>query len=148
MKVILLEDVRKVGKKNEIVDVADGYGQNFLIKNHKAVLATAGERRNLDRLKAQEAANQEVLKEEAEATAKRLETIVLKFNASVGKDGLSTSYVSTKQIVKELREKYDIRVDKIKIINPHPIAAFGKTEVDVELFKGVIGKITVELIAK
>ena len=93
MKVILLEDVRKVGKKNEIVDVADGYGQNFLIKNHKAVLATAGERRNLDRLKAQEAANQEVLKEEAEATAKRLETIVLKFNASVGKDGLSTSYV-------------------------------------------------------
>ena len=72
MKVILLEDVRKVGKKNEIVDVADGYGQNFLIKNHKAVLATAGERRNLDRLKAQEAANQEVLKEEAEATAKRL----------------------------------------------------------------------------
>ena len=137
MKVILLEDVRKVGKKNEIVDVADGYGQNFLIKNHKA-----------DRLKAQEAANQEVLKEEAEATAKRLETIVLKFNASVGKDGLSTSYVSTKQIVKELREKYDIRVDKRKIINPHPIAAFGKTEVEVELFKGVIGKITVELIAK
>ncbi len=107
MKVILLEDVRKVGKKNEIVDVADGYGQNFLIKNHKA-----------------------------------------KFNASVGKDGLSTSYVSTKQIVKELREKYDIRVDKRKIINPHPIAAFGKTEVEVELFKGVIGKITVELIAK
>ena len=148
MKVILLEDVKKVGKKGEIVTVADGYGQNFLIKNQKAVMANAHERKILAKQNEEKAKELELEKQNAIELSKRLETIILKFVSPVGKDGLATSQVSTKQIVKELREKYDIRVDKRKFVNPHSIGAFGDTKMEIELFKGVMASINIHLSPK
>ena len=119
MKVILLEDVKKVGKKGEIVNVSDGYGQNFLIKN-----------------------------EEAQELAKKLETIVVEFKVKTGKDGKSFDHVSTKHIAKKLLEEHGIKIDKRKFINAYPVGALGTTKLKIELYKGVIATINVHLSEK
>ena len=129
MKVVLLEDVRKVGKKGDVVNVSDGYGQNFLIKNKLAVKETAGAKKILEQ-------------------QEKIEGITLEFVLKSGKDGKTFGSVSTKHIVEQLREKYDIRVDKRKFINAHPIGALGYSNLKVELYKGVIATIRVHLSEK
>ena len=151
MKVVLLEDVRKVGKKGDVVNVSDGYGQNFLIKNKLAVKETAGAKKILEQQK--EEARLLLLKEQenkknAEALKEKIEGITLEFVLKSGKDGKTFGSVSTKHIVEQLREKYDIRVDKRKFINAHPIGALGYSNLKVELYKGVIATIRVHLSEK
>ena len=145
MKVILLQDVRKLGKKGDIVKVADGYGQNYLIKNKLAVLETNATRKVVENEK--QLAHEEDLKrqDDAKQLAKRLEDITLEFSLKSGKDGKTFGSVSTKQIVEQLREKYDIKIDKRKFIDAHPIGALGYTKLKVDLYKGIIATINVHL---
>lgn len=145
MKVILLQDVRKLGKKGDIVKVADGYGQNYLIKNKLAVLETNATRKVVENEK--QLAHEEDLKrqDDAKQLAKRLEDITLEFSLKSGKDGKTFGSVSTKQIVEQLREKYGIKIDKRKFIDAHPIGALGYTKLKVDLYKGIIATITVHL---
>ena len=145
MKVILLQDVRKLGKKGDIVKVADGYGQNYLIKNKLAVLETNATRKVVENEK--QLAHEEDLKrqDDAKKKKKRLEDITLEFSLKSGKDGKTFGSVSTKQIVEQLREKYDIKIDKRKFIDAHPIGALGYTKLKVDLYKGIIATITVHL---
>ena len=146
MKVVLLEDVRKVGKKGDVVNVSDGYGQNFLIKNKLAVKETAGAKKILEQQK-EEARLQDIEnKKNAEALKEKIEGITLEFVLKSGKDGKTFGSVSTKHIVEQLR--YDIRVDKRKFINAHPIGALGYSNLKVELYKGVIATIRVHLSEK
>ena len=147
MKVVLLEDVRKVGKKGDVVTVSDGYGQNFLIKNKLAVKETPASKKILEQQK--EARLQDIEnKKNAEALKEKIEGITLEFVLKSGKDGKTFGSVSTKHIVEQLREKYDIRVDKRKFINAHPIGALGYSNLKVELYKGVIATIRVHLSEK
>lgn len=148
MKVILTQDVKKVGKKNDIVNVADGYGKNFLIKNGLAVLATNTSKEIVEKDKEEQRQQQLQLKKEAEELKKVLEEIVLEFQLSSGKDGKTFGSISTKNIVEELRNKHDIRIDKRKFINARPIQALGYTQLKVELYKGVIATIRVHLSEK
>ena len=145
MKVILLQDVRKLGKKGDIVKVSDWYGQNYLIKNKLAVLETNATRKVVENEK--QLAHEEDLKrqDDAKQLAKRLEDITLEFSLKSGKDGKTFGSVSTKQIVEQLREKYDIKIDKRKFIDAHPIGALGYTKLKVDLYKGIIATITVHL---
>lgn len=148
MKVILLKDVKKVGKKGEVVTVADGYGQNFLIKNGLAVKETEGSKKVLAQQK-EEAKQQDIAnKKEAEELKDKIEAITLEFHLKAGKEGRTFGSVSTKNIVEELRNRYDIRIDKRKIIDAHPIHALGYTKIKVELYKEVIATITVHLSEK
>lgn len=145
MKVILLQDVRKLGKKGDIVKVADGYGQNYLIKNKLAVLETDATRKVVENEK--QLAHEEDLKKQDEARqlAKRLEEMTLEFSLKSGKDGKTFGSVSTKQIVEQLREKYDIKIDKRKFIDARPVGALGYTKLKVDLYKGIIATINVHL---
>ncbi len=147
MKVIMLADVKKVGKKGEIVEVADGYGRNFLIRGGLAVQATAGSQKVLDQQKLQEALNEQEKKVKAEEVAHKLENLTLRFHVKSGKDGRVFGSVSTKQIVEELR-KQGINVDKRKILDTSPVSSLGVTKVRVELYKDVIGTINVHLLEK
>ena len=106
MKVVLLEDVRKVGKKGDVVNVSDGYGQNFLIKNKLAVKETAGAKKILEQQK-EEARLQDIENKKNSGSTKRkkLEGITLEFVLKSGKDGKTFGSVSTKHIVEQLREK-------------------------------------------
>lgn len=147
MKVIMLADVKKVGKKGEIVEVADGYGRNFLIRGGYAVQATAGSQKVLDQQKVQEALNEQEKKAKAEETAKKLENMTLRFHVKSGKEGRVFGSVSTKQIAEELR-KQGVQIDKRKILDTSPIGTLGVTKVRVELYKDVIGTINVHLLEK
>ncbi len=143
MKVILLSDVKKVGKKGEIVEVADGYGRNFLIAQHLAVLATQKSQERLDEERVQQKLNEQEMEMEAKEIAEKLNGIVLEFRVKSGKEGRMFGSVSTKQIVEELNRKFQIRIDKRKILDTTPITSLGVTKVKVELYRNVIGTINV-----
>ena len=145
MKVILKEDVKKVGKRGEVVNVSDGYGRNYLIARNLAVTQTERSMEILGEMKAEEAREEEKKAAEAKETAKQLEKLTLNFHVKSGEGGRVFGSVSTKQIVEELR-KQGIRVDKRKFIDTYPVASLGTTKVRVELYKGIIGTINVHLI--
>jgi len=144
MKVILKQDVKKVGKKGEVVEVSDGYGRNFLLARGLAVVESKKSLEILGEQKkeAAELEAQEVKK--AQETAAELEKLVLKFHVKSGEGGRVFGSVSTKQIVEELR-KHNIRVDKRKFIDTYPIVSLGMSKVRVELHKGVIGTVNVHV---
>ena len=144
MKVILKSDVKKVGKKGEIVEVADGYARNFLIARGLAVAATEKSREILAEEKKQEAILDEERRQEAIALAEKLKTMIFNFQVKSGKDGRVFGSVSTKQIVEELA-KHGIKADKKKFLDTAPIVSLGVTKVRVELYKGVIATVSCNL---
>ncbi|MCI8540772.1 MAG: 50S ribosomal protein L9 [Erysipelotrichaceae bacterium] len=146
MKVILLNDVKKLGKKGDIVEVADGYGRNFLIRQHMAVEATKKSLEILDEQNLQDALKEKQREAEAQEIKKRLETITLEFKVKGGSDGRVFGSVSTKQIAEQLAAQYDIKIDKRKVLDTNKIAALGYTDVKVDLYNNkVIGVIKVHV---
>ena len=145
MKVILTQDVKKVGKKGDIVNVADGYGQNFLIKNKLEVLDTEQGKEIVAHNKEQERLQDLENKKKAEELKETLENITLEFALSSGKDGKTFGSVSTKNVAEELLKTHDIKIDKRKFINARPIQALGYTNLKIELYKDVIATIKVHL---
>ena len=102
MKVILLKDVKGIGKKQDIVNVKDGYGTNYLIPNHLAVMYSERGQEILDGQKKAEADNIEKMKADAREVAKKLEEIVLQFDANGSGDGRMFGTISTKQIDEDI----------------------------------------------
>jgi large subunit ribosomal protein L9 len=145
MKVILLKDVKGVGKKQEIVNVKDGYGANYLIPHGLAVMYSEKSLEILENQKADQAA--EVAKNIANAKeiAAKLKDIILEFTANSGTGGRMFGTISSKQIAAELQSKYGIEIDKRKFVNKTTVDAFGYTKLQIELYKGVIGEINVHV---
>lgn len=146
MKVILLNDVNKLGKKGDIVTVADGYGRNFLLRRHLAVEATKKSLEILDEQNLQDALKEKQREADAQAIQKQLEKITLEFAVKSGKDGRVFGSVSTKQIAEQLFDRYQIKIDKRKVIDTAPINSLGYTDVKVDLYRNkVIGTIRVHV---
>ena len=145
MKVILLQDVKKVGKKDEIKEVADGYARNFLIANKLAVALTETSKNVLKNQQTDYANNQEKLKQQAIKDKEKLESMEFKFKVKSGKEGKVFGSVSTKQIQEEVNKK-GFTIDKKKFIEHQPVATLGYSNVKVELFKDVIATIKVCLV--
>ena len=145
MKVILLKDVKGVGKKQEIVNVKDGYGANYLIPHGLAVMYSEKSLEILENQKADQAA--EIAKNIAKAKeiAAKLKDIALEFTANSGTGGRMFGTISSKQIAAELQSKYGIEIDKRKFVNKTTVDAFGYTKLQIELYKGVIGEINVNV---
>lgn len=143
MKVILLEDVKKQGKKGQIINVKDGYG-NYLITNHLAVLETKGSKKVLDmqNQKAKEEADKHL--EECKDLKKQIEKLTLNFKVKTSDKGDVFGSISTKQITTKLKEN-NIIVDKRKITLNSPINTLGTTIVDINLHKEVTAKLKVHL---
>ena len=110
MKVILLSDVKNVGKKDEVVEVADGYARNFLIKRKLAVAQTQGSMQVLGRQQEEARLREEELEKEAQKTKERLEKIVLECQIKTGNGGRSFGSISTKQIAEQLAKEHDIHL--------------------------------------
>ena len=150
MKVILLADVKKLGKKGETIEVSDGYGSNYLIPRGLAKPSTSSTQRELARDNAAEEARQKELKAEAEAVAKRLESIEVLFKTKVGKDGRMFGSISPKEIAQGLEEQWNIKIDKRKFVDKTPANALGYTRLKIELYKGsegqVLGTVSVHIV--
>lgn len=148
MKVILLKDVKNVGKKDEVKEVSDGYGRNFLIKNGLAVAYTKGSSAVLNKQMEQKAQEESELKAQAEVVKEQLKNITVDFTLSSGKGGNVFGSISSKQIVAALAQK-GIKVDKRKLDMAQSISSLGTTRVKVDLYRGqVIGEVVVRVFEK
>lgn len=148
MKVILLKDVKNVGKKDQIVEVSQGYGANYLIRNGLAIMYTVGSKNTLDnQIKAREDEDKR-RKEEAQVIAEKLKDITLEFYATPSKDGRMCGTISPKQIIEELNKLHSIELDKRKFVDKYPVNAFGYTRLKIEIYKGVTGTINVHVSEK
>jgi large subunit ribosomal protein L9 len=148
MKVILLENIKGVGKKDDIINANDGYARNFLFPKNKAVEANAT---NLAKLKAKQNSEnhkKEVEKSEAEKLKAKLENISLRIEVKAGENGKIFGGVTAKEVSDELKKQKNIDIDKKKILLKETIKTVGIFNVDVKLYEGVIGKIKVNIIAQ
>lgn len=143
MKVILTQDVKGQGKKDQMVNVSDGYARNYLLPKGLAIPADA---KSINEMKAKEASAQhkiEVEKQAARDTAAKLATVTVKLKADAGTDGRLYGAVTAKDIAEGLEKQSGIAVDKRKIVLSDPIKAFGTYQLDVKLYPEIVGKITV-----
>lgn len=145
MKVIFLKDVKGKGKKGEVKNVADGYAQNFLIKQGLAVEANKS---NISMLDAQKKKEEKVAKEElqeAQALKQQIEKITVELSAKSGEGGRLFGSVTSKQIAEELQKKHKIKIDKRKIELPDGIRSLGHTKVPVKLHSDVTATLNVHV---
>ncbi len=145
MKVILLQDVKKVGKKGEIVNVSDGYGANYLVPNKLAVLATKTSIGIKEKQDQAYAAEVEKKRQEAMELKDKLKKVKIDIYAKAGNEGKMYGAVSSKQIEEELKSQTSYQIDKRKIVGNQSLTSFGVHTIKVELFKGVIGEFKVHI---
>ena len=148
MKVILCADGKGQGKKDQVVEVSDGYARNFLFPKKLAIPADA---KGLNEAKNKEASKQhkiDVEKQNANDIAKKLETIKVVFEYAQGPDKKLYGSITAKDIAEELQKKHNVIIDKRKINLVTPIKSFGEHSVDVKLYTGIMGKIKVEVTSK
>ena len=146
MKVILLIDVKGKGKKDQVLEVPDGYARNYLIAKKLAVVADA---KALNELKNREASKQhkhDVEKAAALEIAKQLEEVILVLRRKAGQDNKLYGAITTKEIVQQLKQEYNIEVDKKKLSMESPIKAFGTYKIKAKLFSDVQATITVQVV--
>ena len=148
MKVILTADVKGQGKKDQIINVSDGYARNFLFTKKLAVPADAAALNDVKNKEASKQHKLDVEKKNAEEIAKKLQTITVRFIYAAGPDKRLYGSVTAKEIAEALKKDFGIEVDKRKITLSEPIKSFGTFTADVKLFTGVNGKITVEVCGK
>ena len=145
MKVILLCDVKGQGKKDQIIDVSDGYARNFLFPQKKAIPADAkatSELKSKDESKLFRLSEE---KKEAEALAAKISTITVDIKMDHGADGRLYGSVTAKDIAEELKKAISTDVDKRKINLKDPIKAYGNYSVEIKLHTEVTAKFTVKV---
>ena len=146
MKVILLKDVKKLGKKDAIIDVSSGYASNYLFPNKLAVPVTDKSKEILNKQQEDARIAEENAKKEAQALAKRLEAIEVLFSMKVGKDGKMFGNVSFKQIEEAMLNQHNIQIDKRKFLDKGSLDRLGYYRLNIELHKGVVGVINVHIV--
>lgn len=145
MKVILLQDEKKLGKKGDIIEASDGYARNYILPKKIGVEATP---KNLNDLKLQKANNEKIAQEQldaARALAKDLEPRQVVVKIKAGEGGKTFGSVSSKEIAAALKEQHGIELDKKKIQLAESLKSFGNYEVSVKLHPQVTGKFTVKV---
>ena len=145
MKVILLEDVKSLGKKGDVVDVSDGYAKNFLLTKKKGVEANS---KNLNDLKLKKANDEKVAAQnlqDAKELAASLEEKIVVVRLKAGEGGRTFGSVSNKEIAEEAAKQFGLDIDKKKIVINDPIKSLGTYEVTVKLHPKVSGKLRVKV---
>ncbi|MCD8068541.1 MAG: 50S ribosomal protein L9 [Lachnospiraceae bacterium] len=145
MKIILLQDEKKLGKKGDIVEVSEGYARNFILPKKIGVEANA---RNMNDLKLQKASQEKRAKEQleaAQALAAQIGDKTVTVSMKAGENGKTFGSISTKEIAAALKDQHGIEVDKKKIVLPEAIKTFGIFDVAVKLHPQVAGTIRVKV---
>lgn len=143
MKVILLEDVKSLGKKGDLVEVNDGYARNFILAKKLGVEATAKNMNDLKLKKAHEDKLAAQRLEEAKAFAEDLKKVQVTLKIKAGEGGKLFGSISSKEIAQAAKEQLDLEIDKKKLVLPSPIKAVGTTLVPIKLHPQVTGELKV-----
>ena len=145
MEVILLQDVKGVGKKNQTVSVNDGYANNFLFPRKLAVKVS----KTSVQILANQQENARIAEEKAQADArelaKKLQDMEVSFKVKVGKEGKTFGSVSLKQVEDEFKSKYNVNIDKRKFVDKGPLDSLGYYNLKIELHKGIFGVVKVHI---
>ena len=147
MKVILKEDIKGVGKKDQIINANDGYARNYLFPKNLAVPADKGNLTNLQSKKTSEEHRKELERESAKETAKKIEGILLKLPVKSGENGKVFGSITAKEIAENLEKQYKIKVDKKKINLQEPIKNLGTFNIEIKLYDGINAKLNVNVIS-
>ena len=147
MKVILLDNIKGVGKKDEIINASDGYARNYLLPRKLAVEANAENMAKLNNKK--EAANykKDLEKQNAEELAKKLKGIMLKIKVKAGENGKIFGGVTSKEISDNLKSQYNFDIDKKKIDLKETIKTLGEFNITIKLFEGVVANLKIQVIS-
>lgn len=146
MKVILLDNIKGVGKKDQVINASDGYARNYLFPRKLAIEAN---NENMLKLKAKQNGEQykkNVERDEANKLADKIKDITLKIKVKAGENGKIFGGVTSKEIAENLKSQYHIEIDKKKINLLETIKTMGTITVDIKLYEGVIGKLKVQVI--
>ena len=143
MKVILLEDVKSLGKKGQLVDVSDGYARNFILSKKKGIEATAKNMNDLQLQKAHEDKLAAQRLEEAKLFAAEIAKAEVVLELKVGEGGKLFGAVSSKEIAQAAKEQLNMELDKKKLVLPNPIKTVGTTSVSVKLHPQVTAELKV-----
>lgn len=146
MKVILLDDVKKLGKKGELVDVNDGYARNFLLKKKLGVEATNNALNDLRLKKEADKRRQLELLEEAKELAAQLKESKVTIKIKAGDGGRIFGSVSTKEIAKSIKEQLNLSIDKKKMQLDEPIKSLGSHVIPIKIHPKVTAELTVKVI--
>lgn len=146
MKVILLQDIKGVGKKDQVINANDGYARNYLFPKKLAVEANVG---NLTNLKSKQDSNQyrkDLQKEEAIKIADKLKGLNVQIKVKAGENGKIFGGVTSKEISENLKTQHGIEIEKKKIILTETIKTLGTVNVDIKLYEGVTAKLKVQVV--
>ena len=146
MKVILLDNIKGVGKKDEVINAADGYARNYLFPKKLAVEANAENMSKLNNKKESVSYKKDVERQSAEEMAKKLKGIMLKIKVKAGENGKIFGGVTAKEISENLKSQYKFDIDKKKVELKETIKTLGEFNVPIKLFEGVIANLKVEVI--
>ena len=148
MKVILLDNIKGVGKKDEVINASDGYARNYLFPKNLAIEAKA---ENMSKLKNKQDSAQHkknVEKEKAIEIANKLKNLTLIIKVKAGDNGKIFGGVTAKEISEELKNQFNIDVDKKKIVLNENIKNLGNFNITIKLFEGVSGIVKINVINK
>ena len=146
MEVVLLEDLKALGKKGQIVKVNDGYARNFILPKKLGIEATS---KNLNDLKLQKANADKIAAEQLQAAkdlAADLAEKSITLSIKAGEGGKAFGSVSSKEITKAIQDQLGMEIDKKKLVLPEPLKTFGTHEVPIKLHRDVTGKLAVKVV--
>lgn len=146
MEIVLLEDVKALGKKGQIVKVNDGYARNFILPKKLGIEATPKALNDLKLQKANELRIEEQKLAEAKDLAKKIEGLSVTVSMKAGEGGKAFGSISGKEISKAITEQLKLDIDKKKFQMPEPIKTFGTHEVPIKLHKDVTAKLAVKVV--
>ncbi len=143
MKVILKENIKGVGKKDQVINAADGYARNYLFPKNLAIPADTGNMNNLKAKQDSEDFRRGEDKKASQELAKKMENITLVFKVKAGENGRLFGAITAKEIAETLKKEYNIIVDKKKILLSESIKVAGTIKIDIKLNEGVMAKLSV-----
>jgi large subunit ribosomal protein L9 len=145
MKVILLDDVAKVGRRGEVREVSDGFARNFLLPKKLALSATAGNLKNLDHIKKQQEAKADRIKAEADALRERIEALTYTEHRQASEEGKLFGSVTSQDVV-DFLEQHRITVERRRVHLEEPIKTLGETVVGIRLHGQVTAQLKVHIV--
>ena len=144
MEVVLLEDVKALGKKGQVVKVNDGYARNFILPKKLGVEATSKNYLKLQKANAEKVAAEQLA--EAKKLAEEIDKMSVTVSIKAGEGGRAFGSVSTKEIAKAAKDQLKLDIDKKKMVLPEPIKSIGSFEVPIKLHKEVTARLSVKVV--